>query len=135
MTMETKSFEDLIKRTEKLVSEGLRTEAERFAVIKLSDRKSIANFVSKYIEMIKDKIDNDSSFRNKTIERLLKTGYSTEDLAQFLAFDGLYFTLGHFFEEKNLPIWYKTLEEVWSDRDMRKFRKIYKAFDEDYMNN
>jgi len=135
MTMETKAFEDLIKRTEKLVSERLRTEAERFAVIKLSDRKSIVDFVSKYTEMIKDKIDNDSSFRNKTIDRLLKTGYSSKDLAQFLAFDGLYFTLGHFFEEKNLPVWYKTLEKVWSNRDMRKFHKIYEAFDKDYMNS
>jgi hypothetical protein len=94
---------------------------EVLAINNLTKKEDILNFHKEYLTFMGDFITNEVENNNISHSvRLVKGGYSIDEVAKFFVNDGLMYTMGHMFN-KNANIWENTIPKF----NKSKYKEMY----------
>jgi hypothetical protein len=102
-------------------------DLEIIAVNNLIDKKDIQKFYSRYLERMEEVLNQEIKEGKENLgTKLINAGYAPRLVARYFAYDNIYFTLGHIFNQKALKAWYPMpfLNYNWSKefiKDKNKF--------------
>ena len=130
MGRQLRSLDDCLTALQRFATNHqLGPEAELIGINQLRDQSEILEFVSEYKAHLRE-VNAEMKDRNnkgKNVRKLIRAGYSMDDIAEFQLQDGLLYTLGHINNQRALQAWYAALEERWQEKDQEHFSNMYKV--------
>jgi len=103
------TIDNILASANKLAKQGKFDEIEKLAIDSLTSKKDISDFISKYMLIVKSELDNN---REGPIELLFSKGYSKDDIAMFLVYQGLHNAINDSDKASNSE-WRSIIDSEW----------------------